>query len=94
MKYQKKDPAHVREVRMQAIARMHAALAEKKRQEAENPKEKAPSRVRTPQERGITTIQIDAEDARILAEMAKAKGVSRRVFLHGLIMALAPNEKN
>ena len=90
MKYQKKDPEHVREVRMQAIARMQAALAEKRRQEAGTPKEATPSKVRTPQERGITTIQIDAEDARILAEMAKAKGISRRVYLHRLIAALAP----
>lgn len=81
-------------MRMQAIARMQAALAEKRRQEAENPKEKAPSRVRTPQQRGITTIQVDAEDARILAELAKAKGVSRRVFLHGLVAALAPAKED
>ena len=94
MKYVKKDPEHVREVRMQAIARMHAALAEKRRQEAENPKEKAPSRVRTPQERGITTIEVNVEDAKILAELAKAKGVSRRVFLHGLLTALAPAKED
>ncbi len=90
MTYQKKDPEHVRKVRMEAIARMRAAKELKRQQQAETPKTDASTRYKTPQERGITTIQINADDAQVLSDMAKAKGVSRRIFIHGIVEALRP----
>ena len=91
MKYQKKDPEEVRKVRMQAIARMNAARAQKKLEQADLPKEETPSKIHTPKERGLTTIQVNVEDAQALAEMAEAKGVSRRFFIHGIVEALKPS---
>lgn len=90
MKYQKKDPEEVRKVRMQAIARMNAARAQKKLEQADLPREESPSQIRTPRERGITTIQVNTQDAQALSEMAEAKGVSRRTFIHGIVEALKP----